>query len=271
MEVSPMKNQKISRTTAFTLIELLVVIAIIAILASLSSVAYAKMKEKGEMVKHVNNVKNFTIPTLAWAADNSQTLPSPVYPGGHSANDPAIPEQWDFAGTGSGLWLDGVIYYAAMYRANNERAAESGGNKVESVDGEDGKHLEGTFFASMQSKRKDPGVTDWHRHSYAMNSNLQYDYLYANSSKPYLTNKSLARITHRPAALLFIENENSNVVDVQSREEIVETGKKRWSSKKVIASFLDGSVRTLGENEIPSDAVSDLQGSRFWHGVDPER
>ncbi|MDF1813903.1 MAG: type II secretion system protein [Verrucomicrobiales bacterium] len=266
------------KSNAFTLIELLIVIAIIAVLSGISMPAFSKMKEKAEMVKHVSNVKNMTMHTLRWAADNSQTLPSPQYPGGHNANDPAIPEQWDFAGTGSGLWLDGVIYYAAMFQMNNERAAEKEGtddakyyDEVEGVEGDNGAHLRDTIFFSNQSFKKNPLEEDMHRHSYAMNKSLQYDFIYANVENPELTNKNLARIIHRPSALLFIENEETNVIGYEDIEAILATGKKRWSSKKVISSYLDGSARSIGKNELPSGELNeDIESSRFWRGVDPD-
>ncbi len=258
---------------AFTLIEMLIVIAIIATLATLSMPVYRQMTEKAEMVKHVSNVKNLTMHTIQWASDNSQTLPSPQYPGGHSQSDPAIPEQWDFAKTGSGLWLDGVIYYAVMFAANNERAQENKDNEsykeVTEVDGQNGAHLKDTIFFSQQSFKKNPLAEDMHQHSYAMNRSLQYDYLYKNSSDPELTNKNMTKIPH--PALLYTENQDSNVIGFEDREAIIETGKKRWSSKKIICSFLDGSCNNLSATDIPSeDMNSDRQSSRFWRGVDPD-
>ncbi|MDF1752642.1 MAG: type II secretion system protein [Verrucomicrobiales bacterium] len=269
-----MKNSLRSRSRAFTLIEMLIVIAIMAILGGISLPVYSRMKEKAQMMTHLSNVKNMTMHTLRWAADNSQTLPSPEYPGGHAPTDPAIPDEWDFAGTGSGLWLDGVIYYAAMFETHNDRVAESEGEyggKVEKVDGENGNHLKDTIFFSQQSFNVDPMEKDMHKHSYAMNKNLQFDYLYSKSDDPYLTNKNLARITHRPSALLFIENEDSNVINQADIDAIIETGEKRWTSKKVISSYLDGSARTLTKHEIPTESLTeDREASRFWRGVDAD-
>lgn len=225
------------------------------------------------MMTQLANVKTMTMHTLRWAADNSQTLPSPQYPGGHREGDPSIPDQWDFTETGTGLWLDGVVFYAAMFEAQNQRAEE--GNEdfevVESIQSTDGSHLKDTIFFSKQSFKKDPLEDNMYLHSYAMNRSLKFDPIYAQSTDPELTNKNLARILHRPQALLFIENEESNVIGYEDVEMILETGKKRWSSKKVLAGFLDGSARSLGKRDIPADEIDeDREASRFWRGVDPD-
>ena len=120
--------------------------------------------------------------------------------------------------------------------------------------------------------KKNPEEEDWHRHSYAMNKDLQHDFLYKDASRPKLTEKNLARIIHRPSALLYIENEDSNVIGYEDIEAIRETGEKRWSSGKVLASFLDGHVANLHpEMDIPDrDPFSDRRSSRFWRGVDTD-
>ena len=108
------------------------------------------------MAQHLNNVRQFTQSTLRWAADNSQTLPSPEYPGGHGGNfEP--PPQWDFAGTGSGLWLDGVVFYTTYYEEENNRRAANGEDQLEEIGGDNsnGEHLKDTFFASLQSFKKE--------------------------------------------------------------------------------------------------------------------
>ena len=264
-----MKLKTASRTKAYTLIEMLVVVAIIATLAAIAFPAYAKMKERAEMAKNLANMRQFTQATLRWAADHSQTLPSPEYPGGHSSNF-TPPEHWDFAGTGSGLWLDGIVYYATYFEEENNRRSERGEDLVEEIGGDNsnGEHLKDTFFASLQSFKKDPDEQDWHRHSYAMNSELQYDFLYKSSSRPELTEKNMARLIFAPNALLYIENQDSNVIGFRDLQDIIDTAEMRWSTNKVLATFLDGHAANMPVMDIPDkDPYSDRESSRFWRGV----
>lgn len=261
-----MSLKRLAPPSAFTLVELLVVLAIVGFLAGISIPVFKEMRERGMLATHVSNLREISLATLRWAADHNQILPSPQYPGGHARTGPEIPEQWDFAGTGSGLWLDGVIYYAACYQRADERSDEAVGG----VNGENGEHLRGTAFFSQRSYKRNPGVKDWHFHSYAMNRSLQHDIIYDSSRQPELTNKNLAKILHRPHALLFTENDSSNVIGFGDQDMIAETARKRWSSGKAISTFLDGSARTLAPHEFPR-APRNLsrESCRFWSGVDP--
>ena len=153
-----------------------------------------------------------------------------------------------------GLWLDGVVYMATY--------PEGGQGDT------NGSHLRDTVFESYRSVKKNQDQKDWHKHSYAMNSELQYDFLYKDSSDPKLTEKSLSRIVHG-GALLYIENTDSNVIDFSDIEAIIETGKYRWTSKKIIGAFLGGHVVPLSAKDIPTeDPKQDNESSKFWRGVD---
>jgi len=264
----------------FTLVELLVVIVIIAILLSILIASLGKIMTVAEATKGMANMKQMVGATLTWGADNGGRLPSPEYPGGievpvGTTAEEFYPEYWDLL-EGSGKWLDGVVF-AELYLAEQDyrEASDEDGNRTSSgytIDDE-GTHLKGTAFESGQSVKKDPTIKDWHLHSYAMNKNLQYDRIHdsSGSSDPYLTEKTMSNLIHAPSAMIFIDCSETNIVEFQDREKIVETIDQRWDGGKAIAGFLDGHVDRLREEDIPEkNPDTDLQSSRFWRGVDPK-
>jgi prepilin-type N-terminal cleavage/methylation domain-containing protein/prepilin-type processing-associated H-X9-DG protein len=267
-----MKNlvQKRSLHTGMTLVELLVVIAIIVVLISLLVPGLNKAKEVAEAAKNSANLKQIATATINWAADHKSRLPSPQYPGGMEppsgiSADDFFPEHYNLGE--SGLWLDGVVF-AELYLKENKDGVVT--NYQVSDNGD---HLKGTLFESTISVKRNPQEEDWHKHSYAMNANLQYDRIYdqVDSPDPYLTEKTLSNLLFSPRAMLYIDCNDSNVVKFDDRKLIVDTIEERWDGGKVIAAYLDGHVERLGENQIPrSDPETDRDSSRFWRGVDPK-
>lgn len=258
-----------SHRQGMTLVELIVVVVIIATLIALLVPGLSKAKEIAEAMKSTANLKEIAVSTLNWAAENNSKIPSPQYPGGMEpppgvmAED-FFPEHYDLAE--SGLWLDGVVFAQIYMKEDPEGGSSSNYNVTE-----DGEHLKGTFFESSRSVKKDPTEKDWHKHSYAMNANLQYDRIYkqVDSADPWLTEKTLSNLVFAPRAMLYIDNIDSNVVKHENRQEIIDTIEKRWDGGKVIAAFLDGHAERLSENEIPAgDPTTDRESSRFWRGVD---
>ena len=260
------------RTKGFTLMELLVVIGILAILASLVVAGMMKARVIVERGIANTNIRELTIATRAWATENNDKVFSPVYPGGMEVPpgmkpDDFFPEYYDLGD--SGLWLDGVLF-ARIYM----QASSSGVVEQYPVN-DDGDHLKGTLFESKQSVKVNPSEEDWHKHSYAMNANLQYDKIYdsvQSSSDPYLTEKTYSNLIFAPNAMLFIENEESNIVMYEDRDAILETFETRWGGTRPVgvAAFLDGHAETLNDTTIPDqDPDSDRKSSRFWRGVDP--
>lgn len=252
-------NKKAQR--GFTLIEILVVIAIISIIATILVTAVGPAIRTANAIKEVRNLQQVANATISFAADNNNKLPSPQYPGGHSNQPSQIPAQSDFLGIGSGLWLDGVVFYQVY-----------GGQGLTS-DTTNGQHLRGTVFASEQSFREtargqSESAANWYEHSYAMNRDIQHDHLYDGLADSSLTNKTLANISDPSSCLLLIENADSNIIGVGDREAILQTGDERWKQRRVHAAFVDGSARKLEEDDIPSGG-SDFESSRFWTGVDP--
>ena len=266
--------------TGFTMVEMLVVVAILGILTAILVPSLAKGKQSAEAMKNTPNLKSIATGTLAWAGDHGNKLPSPQYPGGevvpgNMAPEDYFPKYWDLGE--SGLWLDGVVFghmYVAEQDAREEDKEEEEGSEEEETSGgynvdEEGSHLKGTLFENTMAVKSDPEEENWHRHSYAMNTNLQYDRRKKDSSEPYLTEKSLANLLFAPNALLYIENNETNLVNFEDRELILETMEKRWDGSKVIAAFLDGHAERLTEKQIPeADPLTDRKSSRFWRGVD---
>jgi len=267
-----MKNlvQKRSSCTGMTLVELLVVIAIIVVLISLLVPGLNKAKEVAEAAKNSANLKQIATATINWAADNKSRLPSPQYPGGMEpppgmSADDFFPKNYNLGE--SGLWLDGVIFGEVYLKENKDGEATSYNVTA------DGEHLKGTLFESTVSVKTNPQEKDWHKHSYAMNANLQYDRIYdqVQSPDPYLTEKTLSNLLFAPRAMLYIDCNESNVVKFEDRQLIIDTIEKRWGGGKAIVAYLDGHVERLSENQIPEeDPQSDRESSRFWRGVDPQ-
>jgi len=254
-----------------TLVELLVVIAILGILVGLLVPGLNKAKEVAEAVKNTANLKQIAMATISWASDNNSRLPSPQYPGGMVPPSGTNPD--DFFPTHynlgeSGLWLDGVMFGELYLKEDKEGAVTSYNIS------ENGEHLKGTLFESTQSVKKNPLEENWHKHSYAMNANLQYDRIYdqVESTDPYNTEKTLSNLLFSPNAMLYIECSEPNVVMFEDRQAIIDTINQRWDGSKVIATYLDGHADRLSEREIPEDnPETDMKSSRFWRGVDPER
>ncbi|MEM6916747.1 MAG: type II secretion system protein [Verrucomicrobiota bacterium] len=273
------------RARAMTLIELLVVLAILGLLTAILVPGLQKGKILATSMKNTSNLRQIAVATLTWANDNGGKLPSPEYPGGitvpsSSTEEDYFPDYWDVGETG--LWLDGVVF-AHMYIAEQARREEESENYEDtggyaSTGGynfdENGSHLRTTLFENTRSVTTNPDEKDYHKHSYAMNANLQYDRIYdqVESSDPYLTEKTLSNLIHAPSAMLYIECSDPNVVRFDDREEIIETGKQRWGEKgKIIAAFLDGHAERISPDSIPDEDPEgqDRSSSRFWRGVDP--
>ncbi len=254
-----------------TLVELLVVIAILGVLVGLLVPGLNKAKEVAEASKNTANLKQITMATISWAADNGSRLPSPQYPGGMvppSGVDPDdfFPLHYNLGE--SGLWLDGVIFGELYLKEDKEGVVT--GYEVD----EKGTHLKGTLFESTQAVKKNPLEENWHKHSYAMNASLQYDRIYdqVESSDPHLTEKTLSNLLFAPNAMLYIECSEPNVVTFEERQAIIDTINQRWDGSKVIATYLDGHADRLSEKEIPeADPMTDMRSSRFWRGVDSAR
>lgn len=274
---------RIRTLKAMTLLELLVVIAILGVLMAILVPSLSKGKEMAVALQNTSNLRQIAVATITWAADNGSKLPSPEYPGGiavpsGSTPDKYFPEYWDIGETG--LWIDGVVF-AHMYiaeQARREEDAQQSGSSYAETSGyefdEMGTHLKNTLFVNTRSVTQDPEEQDFHKHSYAMNANLQYDRIYDQvpSDDPYLTEKTLSNLVHAPRAMLYIECAEPNVVRFEDREAIIETGVERWGeNKKIITAFLDGHAERILPSDIPEEDPDgqDRDSSRFWRGVDP--
>jgi prepilin-type N-terminal cleavage/methylation domain-containing protein len=269
--------------SGFTMVEMLVVIAILGILVAILVPSLGRAKQIAEAMVNTTNLKNIATATLAWAGDHGNKLPSPQYPGGEivpGTMEPAdfFPDYWDLCE--SGLWIDGVVfghmYLSEQARREGDENGDNGDNGNASSGGyevdESGTHLKGTLFENTQAVKADPEEQDWHKHSYAMNTNLQYDRRKKDSPEPWLTEKTLSNLLFMPNALLYIENKESNLIDFDDREAIIETMEERWEGRKVIAAFLDGHAERLNKDQIPEDDPNtDRESSRFWRGVDIDR
>lgn len=95
------RNHKLRKFSAFTLIELLVVIAIIAILAGLLLPALAKAKAKAYQINCTSNLKQFGYGINMYTDDNRDKLPGPLWVGGFYYYNNARP--------------DSVAYFLASY------------------------------------------------------------------------------------------------------------------------------------------------------------
>ena len=260
----------------FTLVELLVVIVIIVILAGLGAGGYRKAINSARMTGTVNNLASLVTATHNWGTDHGGKLPSPQYPGAYTGGSypskgstPAEsnPEYWDL-GT-SGLWLDGVIFAQVMIEPGDpDRMSLS---EFESTSkATDGRHLVGTIFESSASVENNRAETDWYRHSFAMNANLQYDGLYAEvggGTKAYLTEKTLGNLGFQANAMLYVDCNAENVVTAKDVQLIIDSA-SRYGGNKVIVGYVDGHVERLKVDDIPTgNVISDPDASKFWRGV----
>jgi prepilin-type N-terminal cleavage/methylation domain-containing protein len=69
------------RARAFTLIEVLVVMSIIAVLAGLLLTSLSSITKSGDDTKCVSNLRQVAMAVNAYASDNDDTLPGPLYSG----------------------------------------------------------------------------------------------------------------------------------------------------------------------------------------------
>jgi prepilin-type N-terminal cleavage/methylation domain-containing protein/prepilin-type processing-associated H-X9-DG protein len=262
-----------SRTRGFrgmTLLELLIVIAIIGVLMAILIPGVEKARIMAEYSKNTAYLRDIAINTITWSSDNGGKLPSPQYPGGMVApegvsDEDFFPEYYNL--TGTGLWLDGVVFGQIYLRENTD------GMVTAYTYNEQSEHLEGTIFENTLSKRSNPTEKDMHKHSYAMNKNLQYDRIYnqVESEDPYLTEKTLANIIFSPKAMLYIDCIEQNVVDFNDMKLLEETSENRYKGGKLIAAFVDGHAERLTFNQIPDeDPTTDRESSRFWRGIDAD-
>lgn len=260
----------------FTLVELLVVIVIIVILAGLGVGGYRKAINSARMTGTVNNLASLVTATHNWGTDHGGKLPSPEYPGAYvggtypsSGSTPAEsnPEYWDLGD--SGLWLDGVIFAQVMIEPGDpERMSlDEFASRSKATAGQ---HLVGTIFESSASVDNNRGETDWYRHSFAMNANLQFDGLFSEvggGTQAFLTEKTLGNLSFQSNAMLFVDCDEKNVVMAEDIE-LIKDAAARYAGNKVIVGYVDGHVEKVNVDDLPSGSVdSDPEASKFWRGV----
>ncbi|MFK5922247.1 MAG: type II secretion system protein [Verrucomicrobiota bacterium] len=252
--------RSLSRDSAFTLIELLIVISIIVLLASMVIPAATGVISSARATVAAGALRDITNATINWSVDNSNRIPSPIYPGGESEPFPD-----NAITTGTGLWCDGVIF-KLLYPETDptspppSRATEGG-------------HLVDTQFESKASIKSDSENTNWYNHSYAMNKNLVYDELSASSSDPWLTEKSITNIKFLPSAMIYMDA-SVNVIDASmingdGEGSLLGEAAARYRNKFLLVAFLDGHVQRMSTKEILGMTGRDK--TRFWQGVDPDR
>ncbi len=265
-----------SNRHGFTLVELLVVIVIIVILAGLGAGGYRKAINAARMTGTVNNLASLVTATHNWGTDHGGKLPSPEYPGAYSGGNypskgatPAEsnPEYWDLGN--SGLWLDGVIFAQVMIEPGDPEKMSLAEFTSESK-ATDGEHLVGTIFESSGSVDNNRSETNWYKHSFAMNANLQFDGLFAEvggGTQAFLTEKTLGNLTFQSNAMLFIDCDEKNVVMAEDIEFIKDSA-ARYGGNKVIVGYVDGHVERVKTGDLPDGSVdSDPDASKFWRGV----
>ncbi len=260
----------------FTLVELLVVIVIIVILAGLGAGGYRKAMNSARMTSTVNNLASLVTATHNWGTDHGGKLPSPEYPGAYKGGNypsegatPAEsnPEYWDLGD--SGLWLDGVIFAQVMIEPGDE-AKMSLNEFTSNSRASDGGHLVGTIFESKASVENNRAETDWYKHSFAMNANLQFDGLFSEvggGTQAFLTEKTLGNLSFQANAMLFIDCNEKNVVMAEDIA-LIRLSAERYEGNKVIVGYVDGHVERVNVDRLPSgDVNSDPEASKFWRGV----
>ena len=87
------------RAAGFTLVELLVVIAVIVVLAALAFPTLSKMSTQSSLSKATSNFRGLGGVITAYAADNDQKLPGPLYSGQRSGYTSGLGQ-----GLGNALW-----------------------------------------------------------------------------------------------------------------------------------------------------------------------